>query len=82
MSLLMILFLYFQAVEKRPVLKLASFAGMDTNGITDESSTPAAEKIPLCGFCGKRNTSLFAAFVWETMQFCDEECLSKAEKIY
>lgn len=71
---------------KKPMLKLASFAtsgGGSTNGTT-ESTPPSssAHVLPTCSECSKPITAAVAAFVWETMQFCDQECLKKNQDKY
>jgi hypothetical protein len=60
----------------RPVLKLASFAGMSSNGIStsdivddpadDETNEPVTGQ---CALCEKNVNGYKSAVVWETMQF-------------
>jgi len=57
----------------KPTLKLASFSTMSTsteNGHSEENEDG-------CYSCSKLIPNLYEAIVWETMQFCDESCLSK-----
>ena len=69
----------------KPVLKLASFAEMSSNGIStsdlaassiadDEAEAPVTGE---CSLCEKSIRGYKSAVVWETMQFCDEKCLSE-----
>ena len=74
-----------QEKTDKPVLKLASFAEMSSNGISnsdiiddpadDETSEPVTGQ---CALCEKNINGYKSAVVWETMQFCQaEKCLSK-----
>ena len=70
----------------KPVLKLASFAEMSSNGIStsdlaassiaddDEAEAPVTGE---CSLCDKSIRGYKSAVVWETMQFCDDKCLSE-----
>lgn len=60
------------------MLKLASFAGMGSNGIADDTPLEALDSTqPTCSHCNKPNDKSYADTVWETMQFCNESCLGK-----
>ena len=61
-------------------MKLASFADLGSNGITDDTPVTAMDKTPVCAQCSKPNTANFAAVVWETLQFCNETCLSENQR--
>ena len=70
------------AEKERPVLKLASFADMSSNGISasDSISDESGEETCVtgkCSLCEKEIKGYKSAVVWETMQFCDSKCLSK-----
>ena len=74
----------------KPVLKLASFAGMSSNGISaaDIVDDPADNEMtePVtgqCALCEKDINGYKSAVVWETMQFCQaEKCLSKCTTLF
>ena len=74
----------------KPVLKLASFAGMSSNGISaaDIVDDPADNEMtePVtgqCALCEKDINGYKSAVVWETMQFCQaEKCLSKCTTFF
>jgi hypothetical protein len=67
------------AAAKKPTLKLASFADMGSNGITDSSSQQDDAKSGECSQCKKDILGFKSATVWETMQFCDDTCLGKCD---
>ena len=67
--------------QKKPVLKLASFAGMSVD--KSKASDPNANvqnpskhnKVTGCAQCFKIGPTLQEVLVWETMRFCNEICL-------
>jgi len=69
--------------QKKPVLKLASFADMSRNGIAASSGTDSSESSnqgqpACCSQCPtKEIPNLRSAVAWETMVYCDENCLGK-----
>ncbi len=67
------------------MLRLANFA--DLSNKDSSSSSPLGVnggdgassfqgELPLCSHCSKPNLADFASVVWETMQFCDADCLA------
>lgn len=64
-------------ITNKPVLKLARFADLGSNGITDDTPVAAMGAKPTCEQCGRPNHDTFAPLIWETMQFCSLDCMSK-----
>ena len=61
-----------------PLLRLASFADLASNGIQDCTPLTAMKSVPVCGFCGSGTNLINSAnIVWETMHFCNESCLGE-----
>ena len=69
---------YFQenVTAKKPMLKLASFADLGQNGISD-SIPVTCEEVNKCGQCSKRVHDLDNPLMWEAMLFCNINCLGK-----
>jgi len=74
---------------KKPTLRLASLADLTSAATsTDDEETSMAEEpvstvaadMPACGQC-KRPISELARCIWETMQFCNVQCLGKPQAI-
>jgi len=68
--------------QKKPVLKLASFADMSSNGISassgrDNSESSNQGQPACCSQCPKEIPLIRSAVAWETMVYCDENCLGK-----
>jgi len=78
--------------DDKPTLKLASFSSMDqpSQNTQNGSASPvkgeakAAQgrgsegaKEDACSHCARVLTNIFHSIVWETMQFCDENCLGQ-----
>jgi len=75
----------------KPTLKLASFSSMDQpsqnsqNGVDSpvkgetnaKSGGNDGAKEDACSHCARRLTNIYQSIVWETMQFCDENCLGQ-----
>jgi len=75
----------------KPTLKLASFSSMDQpsqnsqNGVDSpvkgetnaKSCGNDGAKEDACSHCARRLTNIYQSIVWETMQFCDENCLGQ-----
>jgi len=76
----------------KPTLKLASFSSMDQPSQNSQNGTESPvkgeSKITRCGGtegskgdacsqCGRGLTNIYQSIVWETMQFCDENCLGQ-----
>ena len=70
--------IYFQenVAAKKPMLKLASFADLGQNGISD--GTPmSSEGVNQCGQCSNKIDDLDNSLMWEAMLFCNVNCLGK-----
>ena len=67
------LFVYFIAASTD-----ASSAPSNGGNVT-ESTGPSSSShlLPTCAECNAPITAAAAQFVWETMQFCTQECLSE-----
>ena len=56
------------------MLKLASFADLGSNGISDE--TPLTKEVHgCCGQCSHKVDNLIHSLIWEAMIFCNVTCL-------
>jgi len=76
----------------KPTLKLASFSSMDQPSQNSQNGTESpvkgeskstrcggneGTKGDACSQCGRGLTNIYQSIVWETMQFCDENCLGQ-----
>ncbi|TRY76975.1 hypothetical protein TCAL_11562 [Tigriopus californicus] len=67
-------------IASKPVLKLARFADLGSNGITDDTPVAAMGAKPTCEQCGRPNHDTYAPLIWETMQFCSLDCMSNHQQ--
>jgi len=62
--------------DDKPTIKLASFSSMATSAENGHSNN-TNDNEDGCYSCKKYINCVFDALVWETMQFCEEECVAK-----